>query len=181
MDFGQKCWFKAKIFYQLFGLSFWWHPFSTVDPLVSKECDAKFLQMCSNEVLNSLYTTLQSCPESTTFSSLRCSCWNRVRCMCSSSISFLSSLFIFICSLKWARDCRVKGNKPWRSSCTHWVCLFLINLIISLLNSIDSVYPIQFALCGAYGLLNVAGMRLVTTGRLSSSQFHQFFLHDHDL
>ncbi len=34
------------MFYQLFGLSFWRHPFTEEDPLVSKWCDAKFLQIC---------------------------------------------------------------------------------------------------------------------------------------
>ncbi len=37
------------MFYQLFGLSFWRHPFTTEDPLVSKWCKATFLQICSNE------------------------------------------------------------------------------------------------------------------------------------
>ncbi len=32
-------------FYQLFGLSFWRHPFTAEDPLVSKWCNAKFLQI----------------------------------------------------------------------------------------------------------------------------------------
>ncbi len=40
-------------FYQLFGLSFWWHPFTAEDPLVSKWCTAKFLQICSDEKTNS--------------------------------------------------------------------------------------------------------------------------------
>ncbi len=40
-------------FYQLFGLSFWRHPFTAVDPLVSKWCNAKFLQNCSDEETNS--------------------------------------------------------------------------------------------------------------------------------
>ncbi len=29
-------------FYQLFGLSFWRHPFTAEDPLVSKSCNARF-------------------------------------------------------------------------------------------------------------------------------------------
>ncbi len=33
-------------FYQLFGLSFWRHPFTTKDPSVSKWCNAKCLQIC---------------------------------------------------------------------------------------------------------------------------------------
>ncbi len=41
-------------FYQLFGLSFWRHPFTSEDPLVSKWCNAKFLQICSDEETNSL-------------------------------------------------------------------------------------------------------------------------------
>ncbi len=36
-------------FYQLFGLSFWRHPFTAEDPLVSKWCNATFLQICSVE------------------------------------------------------------------------------------------------------------------------------------
>ncbi len=39
----------CDIFYQLFGLSFWRHPFTVEDPLVSKWCNAKFLQICSDE------------------------------------------------------------------------------------------------------------------------------------
>ncbi len=40
-------------FYQLFGFSFWRHPFTADDPLVSKWCNATFLQICSNEETNS--------------------------------------------------------------------------------------------------------------------------------
>ncbi len=40
-------------FYQLFGLSFWRHPFTAEDPLVSKWCNATFLQICSDEETNS--------------------------------------------------------------------------------------------------------------------------------
>ncbi len=36
-------------FYQLFGLSFWWHPFTSEKPLVNKWCNAKFLQICFYE------------------------------------------------------------------------------------------------------------------------------------
>ncbi len=43
-------------FYQLFGLLFWRHPFTEEDPLVSKWCNAKFLQICSHEETNS-YTS----------------------------------------------------------------------------------------------------------------------------
>ncbi len=32
-------------FFQLFGLSFWWHPFTAEHPLVSKSCNATFLQI----------------------------------------------------------------------------------------------------------------------------------------
>ncbi len=39
-------------FYQLFGLSFWRHPFTAEDPLVSKWCKATFLQICSDEDTN---------------------------------------------------------------------------------------------------------------------------------
>ncbi len=34
---------------QLFGLSFWRHPFTAEDPLVKNVCNAKFLQICSDE------------------------------------------------------------------------------------------------------------------------------------
>ncbi len=40
-------------FYQLFGLSFCWHPFTVEDPLVGMCCNAKFLQICSNEETSS--------------------------------------------------------------------------------------------------------------------------------
>ncbi len=33
----------------MFGLSFWRHPFTAEDPLVSKWCNAKFLQICSDD------------------------------------------------------------------------------------------------------------------------------------
>ncbi len=36
-------------FDQLFGLSFWRHPFTAEDQLVSKWCKATFLQICSEE------------------------------------------------------------------------------------------------------------------------------------
>ncbi len=39
-------------FYQLFGLSFWRHPFTAEDPLVSKWCNATFLQICPDEETN---------------------------------------------------------------------------------------------------------------------------------
>ncbi len=34
--------------YQLFGLSFWRHPFTAEDPLVSKWCNATILKICSS-------------------------------------------------------------------------------------------------------------------------------------
>ncbi len=40
-------------FYQRFGLSFWRHPFTAEDPLVSKWRNATFLQICSDEETNS--------------------------------------------------------------------------------------------------------------------------------
>ncbi len=39
-------------FYQLFGLSFWRHPFTAEDPLVSKWWNAKFLKISSDEEKN---------------------------------------------------------------------------------------------------------------------------------
>ncbi len=41
------------MFYQLFGLSIWRHPFPANDPMVSKWCNAKFLQICSDKETNS--------------------------------------------------------------------------------------------------------------------------------
>ncbi len=41
------------MFYQLFGLSFWRHPFTAEDPLVSKWFNATFLLICSHEETNS--------------------------------------------------------------------------------------------------------------------------------
>ncbi len=49
-------WIIVMFFYQLFGLSFWRHPFTAEDPL-SKPCNAKLLQIVSNEETNS--TTLR--------------------------------------------------------------------------------------------------------------------------
>ncbi len=40
-------------FYQLFGLSFWRHPFTAEHPLLSKWWHAAFLQICSDEETNS--------------------------------------------------------------------------------------------------------------------------------
>ncbi len=43
-------------FYQLFGLSFWRHPFTAEDPLVSKWWNAKFLQIFYDEEKKLIYT-----------------------------------------------------------------------------------------------------------------------------
>ncbi len=40
-------------FYQLFGLSFWRHPFTAEDPLMREWWNATFLQICSHEETNS--------------------------------------------------------------------------------------------------------------------------------
>ncbi len=37
-------------FYQLFGLSFWRHPFTAEDPLVNKWWNATLIQICSEEI-----------------------------------------------------------------------------------------------------------------------------------
>ncbi len=42
-------------FYQLFGLSFWRHPFTVEDPLVIKWCTAKFLKICSDDETKIIY------------------------------------------------------------------------------------------------------------------------------
>ncbi len=41
------------MFYLLFGFSFWRHPFTAEDPLVSKWCNAKFLQIYSEDEASS--------------------------------------------------------------------------------------------------------------------------------
>ncbi len=41
------------MFYQLLELSFWRHPFTTKDSLVSMWCNAAFHQICSDEEINS--------------------------------------------------------------------------------------------------------------------------------
>ncbi len=49
-------WFTCGLLwclYQLFGLSFWRHPFTAEDPLVSKWWNAKFIQIHSHEETNS--------------------------------------------------------------------------------------------------------------------------------
>ncbi len=40
-------------FYRLIGLSFWRHPFTAENPLVTKWCNAQFFQICSDEQTNS--------------------------------------------------------------------------------------------------------------------------------
>ncbi len=45
-------WCGLWCFY-LFGLLFWRHPFTAEDPLLSKWCNATFLQICSDEETNS--------------------------------------------------------------------------------------------------------------------------------
>ncbi len=45
--------------YQLFGFSFWRHPFTAEDPLVSKWSSAEFLQICSHEETNNLLDGLK--------------------------------------------------------------------------------------------------------------------------
>ncbi len=40
-------------FYQLFGLTFWWHPFTAEDPLVNKWCNVKYHQICFDEEADS--------------------------------------------------------------------------------------------------------------------------------
>ncbi len=41
------------MFFSAVWLSFWRHPFTAEDPLMSKWCNARFLQICSNEETNS--------------------------------------------------------------------------------------------------------------------------------
>ncbi len=48
------------IAYGLYGLSFWRHPFTAEDPLVSKWCNAKFFKICSDEQKNLKSTSWMS-------------------------------------------------------------------------------------------------------------------------
>ncbi len=52
-DEQQSCFGLLECLYLLFGLSFWRHPFTAEDPLVSKWYKAKFPQICSDEEKNS--------------------------------------------------------------------------------------------------------------------------------
>ncbi len=49
-------------FYQLFGLLFWRHPFTVEDPLVSKWCNAIFLQIYSDLFQQILFSYFKSIP-----------------------------------------------------------------------------------------------------------------------
>ncbi len=42
----------------MFVLSIWQHPFTAVDALMNKWCNAKFLQICSGEETNSSTSTI---------------------------------------------------------------------------------------------------------------------------
>ncbi len=57
-NYSFKChafvhWCFKLMFYQLLELSFWRHPFTTKDSLVSMWCNAAFHQICSDEEINS--------------------------------------------------------------------------------------------------------------------------------
>ncbi len=78
-NFGKKQWLKFKTpylflinmklfafkihFYQLFGLSFWWNPFTAEDQLMSKWCTVKF----SKSVLMDIQTHLHLSWRGSTF------------------------------------------------------------------------------------------------------------------
>ncbi len=49
MDWSAVDYLWIIVMFFLFGLSFWRHPFITEDPLMSKRCNAKFLQTCSDK------------------------------------------------------------------------------------------------------------------------------------
>ncbi len=46
-------WWTGVVWISCGFLWLWWHPFTAEDPLMSKWCDAKFLQICSDEETNS--------------------------------------------------------------------------------------------------------------------------------
>ncbi len=72
-------------FYQLFGLSFWRHPFTAEDPLVSKRCNATFLQIWwRNKLLDVLRASQFS-------NNLHFMIWNVV---------FMFLIFMFLCLCK---------------------------------------------------------------------------------
>ncbi len=79
-------------FYQLFGLSFWRHPFTAEDPLMSKWRNAKFLQIYSDKETNSVL----DCTEDDIFLA-NFNFWVNYSFKC--YISFISKFTTFMCML----------------------------------------------------------------------------------
>ncbi len=78
-------------FYQLFGLSFWRHPFTAEDPLMSKWRNATFLQICSDKETNSVL----DCTEDIFLANLNFGVNYSFKCY----ISFISKFTTFMCML----------------------------------------------------------------------------------
>ncbi len=53
----QRCVISCQLWY-FYERSFWQHPFTAEDPLMSKWCNAELLQICSNEWMMHLYSAL---------------------------------------------------------------------------------------------------------------------------
>ncbi len=58
-------------FYQLFGFSFWQHPFTAEDPFVSKWCNNKFRKYCKVRIVNNILCW----PYVITYSLAESCCW----------------------------------------------------------------------------------------------------------
>ncbi len=100
-------------FYQLFALSFWWHPFTAEDPLVSKWCNATFLKIFSDEETNSVK------PEDTAY---RCKATNHSFCF---YVQFKDRLIRNI----WYYNNRLAQETAVWIFCSAWehvVCFLLI-------------------------------------------------------
>ncbi len=88
-------------FYQLFGLSFWRHPFTAEDPLVSKWWNSTFLQTWWRNKLIYIWDSLRVYFQQTVISEYFCS-FN-----CGFPQSVLVHQSLLFCTIK-ARQCEIK-------------------------------------------------------------------------
>ncbi len=87
-------------FYQLFGLSFWRHPFTTEDPLVSKWWNATFLQIWWRNKLIYILDGLR--------------------------ISTFSAIFIFGWTIPWMKSV---SNSTCHLKCNTHLCIYIYKLL----------------------------------------------------
>ncbi len=83
MDWGGMDYLWIILFWcfcQLFGLSFWRHPFTAEDPLVSKWCNATFLQICSDVSYKDMAEIVRVVQLYTILNSLVLHGWMEVKC-----------------------------------------------------------------------------------------------------